>query len=89
MFGIEAIYEDVVHDGAVRVGHGRVLRLSVDQGRGVVRRNVLDQVQGFRTSDFKLPHVAHVKTTGCVSNSRVFLGYSAVFDWHFEACEWN
>ncbi|MBA7637001.1 hypothetical protein ES703_44633 [subsurface metagenome] len=82
-----AIKEDVVHDAAVGVAHGRILDLPLFQGSCIVHRHVLQECEGIGAVDPELTHVGHVEQSRGGAYGQVFGDDAGILDGHLESAE--
>src|SRR6185437_13755339 len=88
----QAVHDDVVHEGALRIEQGGVLSLPNGQPRGIVHSDVLGRFQRLRAGNADITHVADVKNTDASTHSQVFGNQATggrVLDRHVPAVEFH
>ena len=66
-----AVYQQVIDDASLAIGHAAVLDFARGEFAGVVAGDVLNQIQRLGTSNTKLAHVRNIKHTTSFSHGVV------------------
>jgi hypothetical protein len=82
-----AVADDVVHDATLGVTQDRVLCLPEPRQRGISDHQFLTHLQGPRTSDLNLPHMAEVEQSRPGAHGLVFGQDAGVLYGHLPTAE--
>src|SRR5665213_2974160 len=84
------VYQSVIDDGATAVQNGGVLHLTDRQCGDVVGRDVVDEIDGLRTPDHELSHVAHIEQRDALAYGLVLCGDTGrILHRHLKTGKWH
>ena len=90
MLWIEAINEQIVNHSAFGRGQRRILRLSVNEFRGIVRDETIDEGDSIRAAHVQFAHVRDIEETCVRARPQMFLDSSGwILNRHVPPAEIN
>ena len=81
-FGIDAVNQNVIDNTSTTIRQAGVLYLAIVERCYIVRGDMLQKINGTRTFDPNLAHVADIEYTGLFSNRVVFIVDAAELNGH-------
>ena len=81
------VHQDVVDESAVLIQQAGILRLADFEFRSIVGGDVIDQVQGLRTANLDLAHVADIENPDALAHGVVLFEHAGILHGHVPSAE--